>query len=277
MIRAILVGLDGSPYSDAAVELGLQWAKRFDCLLVGVGVIDEPTIRGNEPITAVSGHYQTTYEHELAGARRSVEGWLERFTLRATEAQVAHKLLEDVGLPCEEILREAERYDLIMLGQKTYFHCFSHSADSDTLDRVLRNAVRPVVAVPERLGDGSGVLVAYDGSHEAARALAAFVPTGLHQLGEVTVLTVGTESNLQAAKTADRAIEYLKLHDIEAKPHPVVSLLAPGKVVLDEAKNTGVELIVMGAKGRSKIWEFLLSSVTQRALHESPIPLFMFH
>jgi len=67
MIRAILVGLDGSTFSDAAVELGLKWAQRFDCLLVGVGVIDEPTIRGNEPITAVSGHYQTTYEHELAG------------------------------------------------------------------------------------------------------------------------------------------------------------------------------------------------------------------
>ena len=53
--------------------------------------------------------------------------------------------------------------------------------------------------------------------------------------------------------------------------------MAPGKVVLEEAKSAGVELIVMGAKGKSKFWEFLLSSVTQRALHESPIPLFMFH
>ena len=277
MIRAILVGLDGSTYSDAAVELGLKWAQRFDCLLVGVGVIDEPTIRGNEPITAVSGHYQTTYEHELAGARRSVEARLERFTLRATEAQISHKLLEDVGLPCEEILREAERYDLIMLGQKTYFHCFSQSSDSDTLDRVLRHAVRPVVAVPESVGEGSGVLVAYDGSHEAARALAAFVSTGLDQFGEVTVLTVSSESKVQAAKTADRAIEYLQLHDIKAKSHAVLSQMAPGKVVLEEAKSAGVELIVMGAKGKSKFWEFLLSSVTQRALHESPIPLFMFH
>jgi nucleotide-binding universal stress UspA family protein len=277
MIRAILVGLDGSAYSDAAVELGLRWAKRFDCLLVGVGVLDEPRIRGPEPITAVGGHYYTAYDVQMASARRLVEGPLERFAMRAVEAQVPHKQLEDIGLPCQEILREAERYDIILLGQKTYFHCLSQTPDRDTMDHLLRNTVRPVVAVPQILGSGNGILVAYDGSQEAARALGAFIPTGLHQLGEVTVISVDVESKVKAAKAADRAVEYLKLHDIDAKAHPVVSLLPPGKVVLEEAKKVRAELIVMGAKGRSKIREFFLSSVTQRALCESPIPLFMFH
>jgi nucleotide-binding universal stress UspA family protein len=46
MLKSVLIGLDGSDYSTAAVELGIRWAKQFDALLVGLGIIDEPTIRG---------------------------------------------------------------------------------------------------------------------------------------------------------------------------------------------------------------------------------------
>ena len=42
MLKSILIGLDGSPSSAAAVELGIQWAKRFNALLVGLGIVDEP-------------------------------------------------------------------------------------------------------------------------------------------------------------------------------------------------------------------------------------------
>ena len=37
MLKSILVGLDGSPSSGAAVELGIQWAKQFNALLGGIG------------------------------------------------------------------------------------------------------------------------------------------------------------------------------------------------------------------------------------------------
>ena len=48
MVRSILIGLDGSPHSETAVQLGVQWAHRFDALLTGLGVVDEPAICGVE-------------------------------------------------------------------------------------------------------------------------------------------------------------------------------------------------------------------------------------
>src|SRR5262245_25395754 len=45
-LRTILVGVDGSPASSSVVALGIAWARRFDALLVGIGVIDEPALRG---------------------------------------------------------------------------------------------------------------------------------------------------------------------------------------------------------------------------------------
>jgi nucleotide-binding universal stress UspA family protein len=244
---------------------------------VGVGVIDEPTIRGTEPESAVSGHYRTAYDTMMDDARRRVEARLEQFALQASQHQVAHKLLEDIGLPYEEILREAERFDLVMLGQQTYFHFETKSGPDDTLDRVLRRATRPVVAVPAEAADGSGVLIGYDGSDEAARAVQAFLASGLHALGDVTVVTIDPDSSLAAAKTADRAIEFLRLHDVQARSKPIVSSLPPGKVILQTAHKDNAELIVMGAKGKSPIWEFFFGSATQRALRESKIPLFMYH
>jgi nucleotide-binding universal stress UspA family protein len=40
MLRSILIGLDGSGYSTAALELGLRRAGQFEATLVGLGIID---------------------------------------------------------------------------------------------------------------------------------------------------------------------------------------------------------------------------------------------
>jgi nucleotide-binding universal stress UspA family protein len=38
MLRSVLVGVDGSEYSAAAVELGIQWAQHSGAVLVGLDV-----------------------------------------------------------------------------------------------------------------------------------------------------------------------------------------------------------------------------------------------
>ena len=50
MLRSVLVGVDGSEYSTAAVELGIRWAQRSGAVLVGLGIIDAPTISRPEPV-----------------------------------------------------------------------------------------------------------------------------------------------------------------------------------------------------------------------------------
>ena len=140
-----------------------------------------------------------------------------------------------------------------------------------------RSAQRHALAVPENVSPGEGVVVGYDGSREAARALSAFVGIGLQVLGPVKVVSVDSNSSVAAAKTADRAVEYLSMHEITAEAEPIVSLLPPGKVILDKAHESGAQLLVLGAKGKSKFWELFFGSVTQRALEESKIPLFMYH
>ncbi|MCE9556419.1 MAG: universal stress protein [Planctomycetes bacterium] len=275
MLKSILLGLDETAFSDAAIELGIQWAGHFDCLLVGLGVVNNALTQ--LPMVKPGSATYAAYEELVLAAQRRIEHRLESFSRRAGEAQVASKVLENLGYPTEEICREAQRFDLIMLGQQTHFHQDNNGRTDETLTHVLRTAPRPVVVVPEKLADGSGVLVAYDGSPQAARMLQAFVSLGLQTLGEVHVVSVDAESTGTAARIADRAVEFLRLHDIPAHAHPIHSLEPPGTVLLHEALRHGVALLAMGVYGQPRFKEIMVGSVTTTALRKCPLPMFLYH
>lgn len=278
MLRSLLVGLDGSTFGETAVSLGLRWAQRSEALLVGLGVIDQPTIRAEEPVLLGGVPYADPihYRARMADARRQVEQLLERFALRCAEAGVASKLLEDVGLPSERIIVEAQRYDLILLGQQTRFHFETHDRDRDTLPKVLKNAPRPVVVTPESLPPGQAVVIAYDGSLQSARAVQAFASLGLGDPGPVHVVSVAADRK-EAARCAERAVDYLRFHAIKADAHPLESPGAPAATLLERARHLGAGLLVMGAYGQPTWREFALGSVTRTLLRESEVPLFFSH
>jgi len=284
MLSSILVGLDGSDYSHSAIEVGIYLARKTGALLVGLGVVDEPTIRDAEPRFIAGGvpyAEPVLYRERIASARREVELFLAQFSLRCAAAGVACKVLEDVGLPHEQIELQAQRYDLILMGQQTRFHFETQEGYDDTVRRVLKNSPRPVIAVPARLNikpddPGHTVLVAYDGSLQAARALHAFQTSGLAGVLPTIVVSVSSEP-LEAARAAERAIDYLRLHDIKAEAHPVTTHKATAPVLLEAAAEHKSVLIVMGGYGRPILREFFMGSVTRSLLAESPVPLFLYH
>lgn len=278
MLRTILIGLDGSTHSDAAVQLGIRWSRKFDCQLTGVGVIDEPEIRGPQGVPVGGGAFkQQSDDARMVEATQRVEQFLSAFATKCASEEVPCKLLEDVGKPYEEILLEAQRYDLIMVGQMTHFHFETRVGAGDTVEALLRRTPRPVVVAPEMLSGGDGVLIAYDGSLNAARSLQSFVNMGLESLGDVHLLTSDKRDRVAAAKTADRASEFLGFHNIKCKVHTTADGTPPGELIVAKAEELGVELIVMGSYGRSKLAEFFLGSVTRKVLSSSTIPMFLYH
>jgi nucleotide-binding universal stress UspA family protein len=278
MLRTMLIGLDGSRYSDVATELGLKWAMRFGALLAATGVVDEPEIKGPEAVPlGGEGSKERRDVARLADANRRVDEFLERFKSLCGERGVKHRVLADVGVPYREILIEAQSHDLILLGKQSHFRFETQESPDETLTRVLKSAPRPVVVAPECLRDGNGILVAYDGSIQAARSLQALVACGLHGLGDVCVLSIDAASAEVATDRARRAVEYLGAHDIAATPRTIVTQEAVAKVVLAEAERQRVELLVMGAYGRPAVWEFFLGSVTSWVLKHTSVPLFLSH
>ena len=277
MPRSILVGLDVSSYAAAAVELWIEWARRFDAVLVGLGIIDQPTICKPEPVSVGGMAYKEPRDQSLlADARRTVERLLEGFSLRCAEAGVSSKVLEDVGLPAEQIMLEAQRYDLILLGQQTYFHFETQARADETLRNVVKHCPRPVVAVPDQPRGGKALVVAYDGSLQAARTLQAFQGVGLDGSQDVHIVSVDAD-HAQAARHADRALEFLRFHGTTAFAHPVATTDPPAEVILEHLQRLDAGMLVMGAYGRPVLKEFFFGSVTRSVLAKYTVPLFLYH
>ena len=274
MLASILVALDGTQYSDVALDLGLQWARKLDAVLVGLGVVDEPTIRGHEPVPIGASVYKVELdEYRIADARRKVEQFLDGFTTRCTQEGVSCKALEDVGLPFKEILHESHRYDLVLLGHETHFHFETAKKADETLWRVLRHESRPIVIAPPELKSGDSVVLAYDESPQADRAMQAFQASGLDFGEEVFVMCAGPSED-KATCEAEEAVEFLQSHGIQATASTRKNPAKPGKAILEEVERRNARLLVMGVSKHSTLRDLLLGGVTKTVLRESPVPVF---
>jgi nucleotide-binding universal stress UspA family protein len=215
-------------------------------------------------------------EARVQDARKRVHELVEGFTLNCRKAGVTCRVLESAGRPSDQIALESQRYDLILLGQQTYFDFETRSDPDDTLHQLLRRSPRPIVTAPRGLPAGESVLIAYDGSLQAARTLQTFVSLELHGAQAVHVISVH-RYRPEAAWSAERAVEYLGMHKIAAHSHPIVSAESPAEVLLERAQALDGGLMVMGAFGKSMFHELVFGSVTRTILDQATLPLFLFH
>jgi nucleotide-binding universal stress UspA family protein len=277
MLQSILVGLDGSAYSAAAVELGIRCAQHAGAVLVGLGIIDAPTICKPQPVPLGASAYKVHHDATLlADASHKIEQLLEDCAQRCAAAGVTCHLLQDTGLPTEHILLEALQYDLILLGQHTFFHFETQDTPDDTLAVVVKQSPCPVVAVPATLPEGRAVLIAYDGSAPATRALHMFQALGLDSAHEVHVVCVDAHKE-KAHLCVERAVTFLHGHNVVAQAHALATSEAPAHALLQYVHQIQAGLLVMGSSGRSPLREFFGGSVTRTMLRDSPVPLFLCH
>lgn len=275
--RRLLVALDGTRFSDAAVDLGLRWALDVGASLTGLAIVDEPAIRKPEAMSIGASHYAVlAHERRLREASTAVDAILRAFETRCRDAGVPCGSLHAQGTPLEVILRESHRFDLVLMGARTYFEFATRETEDHVLDEVLRHAPRPIVATPDRLPAGGDILVAYDGSDAAARALQAFQILYEKPLGRVQVVSVRPTTE-EAAALAARAVDFLAFHGVEAAARPVASGARPDDALLAAIRERAPRLVVSGARTHSRLHDRLIGSTTRLLLERSGVPLFLYH
>ncbi len=276
MIRTILVGVDGTASGEMALGLAMSWASRAEAMVVGLGIVDEPGLHGPEEVLVGERFFAPVNAALLKESRLRVERVLDHCATRCAERAIAFKPLENVGTPHEAILTESQRFDLIVLGLKTHFRQGWENTPDDTFQTVLAGSARPVVGVAPNPPESGPILVAYDGSVQAARALSSFVMTGIGAEEPVHILSVGREHRA-AALIAERAHDFLSSHRRLAEARVIESASGPAEIILDAAHKGRYSLVVMGALGQSRIREFFLGSTTRGVLRQAGCPVFLTH
>jgi nucleotide-binding universal stress UspA family protein len=276
MIKRVLVALDGSPASGAARALAIGIARQRGAALTGMGVVDRPGITAPWATPIGGGPYK---EHRdqvlLEESRLGTEAVLAAFRDACRAAEVVADVVVTEGVPAEQIELEAERHDLIVIGKDTNFHLDPEHDTAETVARLLRDNPRPMIVTPVA-ATGEPIVVCYDGSLQASRAIHMFVLLGLAVGKEVHVLSVASDRSEGEAR-AHRAARLFESHGLQVHTHGIASEADPADILLAEAATLSAGLLAMGAFGHSGLREALLGSVTRTLLRRCETALFIHH
>lgn len=147
-------------------------------------------------------------------------------------------------------------------------------------DGVVIAAGRPVLLFPEAYTWDKGfrtIMVAWDGSREATRALHDALPL-LTRATEVIVMEVTGKGDAQARDPASDIARHLARHGVATETtHAVKGDLAVGDELLDASADRGADLIVAGAYGHSRLREYALGGVTRHLMMHLSIPMLFSH
>ena len=136
----------------------------------------------------------------------------------------------------------------------------------------------PAIVVPfsdHRQTIGERVLVAWNGSASAARALKASLPL-LREAASVHVATWGVQAPVAPFSRLD-VCTWLRRHGIDAELHHSASAAHVANDLAALAREVRADLVVMGGYGHSRIREQVFGGVTRALLAKPPAPMLLSH
>ena len=271
MIRDVMVWLDGGASDEIRLAAVADLSTRLESqVVVGLylNVLPLPGPIDGDPVAGI-------VEHARKVGDAMEEALAKRLQLldRMVEIRRFDVLSDDVA---NIAAREARSADTFVALRP------NGAMDPEHLiEGVLIGSGRNIYLVPETERPKIAfdrIMIAWNGSREAARALAEAMPF-LHKAEQVSVVVVtGEHPTEEEAVMGIDAVNHLRHHGIHAGLHRIKSPPNEiGKRLMDEAGRRKADLIVMGGYSHARLRERLFGGVTYSLMHESPIPLLMAH
>jgi nucleotide-binding universal stress UspA family protein len=272
----ILIGLDGSRPSKSAAKCALQFAQNLSLTIHGIFIIDEAIIMGSyEYYKAELGISETPASQaelvqwfEIFGEREI--HWLENLCHTA-HVPVTTSLL--FGGVTEGILENAANSQFLVLGRRGN----NHSGDEHHLGQYFQSIAHRV-HIPILVGGShhryiEQVLLAYDSSPAAQSALnwAAWFQRAMHC--QVSVVAVNENSN---PLPAWRHQVEQEMHGAGLDTRELIAKHAdPVEAILEAAKNSQADLIMMGKYRHTRLRQRLFGSKVDEILHQAQCPIWL--
>jgi nucleotide-binding universal stress UspA family protein len=261
------------PAIDASVSLAMAHGSELDAFAVGYESINDV------PFVAEGGVAMAPmFEAQHARALEAAKAALAVFEVEAKAANVKYKS-RSLGTSFAEaaaiLSANARLCDLTVVSQP--------DPDRETFDNLmpqtlLLQAGGPLLVIPytfrgalrtDRIG------ICWDGGRLAARALRDAMPL-IPRAKSLTILTVNEPASVEASP--DRLQARLASLGLPAK---IIALQADHSTIqptiLSAAADEGLDLLVMGGYGHSRLQEVVLGGVTRSMFRSMTVPTLMSH
>jgi nucleotide-binding universal stress UspA family protein len=276
MIKNVLVPLDGSEHSKAALDYALWITQKFEGTIFGQHIIDTISLEGTffhdisgslgfEPYLDFSNKMR-----EILDERGKII--LDDFAARCEKQRIPYKTFLDMGLIANEICERAKVADIVVIGHRGVNEEFSTGLLGTTAETITRKCPRPIFVSTKQFATIQKPLLAYDGSQRASSAMESAAEFCARLKIPLTVLTIAkeetvTRNNLQQAKS------YLASYALEVSYESTRG--HPEQKIVEQLVNHNHDLLFIGAYGHRRIIEMVLGSTTEYVLRNSPCPVFL--
>ena len=294
MSRLILVPLDGSEFSEAVLQTGIDLARRWGARLEVVTVHEAVPALDHDLWESASLEWSERYIEEVADRVKEEVG----FTVPGTTLN---------GSPAQAIQHHVEARGVDLVVMATHGRgAMSRFWLGSTADGLVRHSTVPILLLrpdedaPDQVADfePKRVLVPLDGSQESEAILSHAVDLAADEDTEFDLLrvypyprdlassylphTVQLNTNVfeEGRKAAEEYVteEARKLVDrgLSAKGH-LVTEGSPASGILHFAERSDADLIAMSTHGRGGVSRLVLGSVTDKVVRGARIPTLVYH
>jgi nucleotide-binding universal stress UspA family protein len=279
-LRSILVHLDAGENTPARVAAAAALALEHQAHLVGLAPTGWVMMPADWSGTVGTAGY---VEAAMEVLREQAEGCIRRFEQQAkslgVESIESRVEASDAGTA---VALHARYCDLTVVTQVEPGRWMTTEAPQ-LPQQVMMNSGRPLLVLPYASAPASPlakqVLVGWDASREAARALADALPL-LQRARNVQVAVFEAPQEVDPRHGelpgADIGL-WLARHDVRVDVARVPTEVPVGEALLSRAADTQADLIVVGGYGHSRFRETVLGGVTRTLLRSSPVPVLMSH
>ncbi len=278
-IKDVLLPLVGEPSEQAiaAIDKCVAVAGDFGARVLALAVEQNIDVR---PQVTISSDVDNAEVTEAIRSMTDARGLLKAFDSAAVRFGVRNEQRLQ-RLAASEIAAElaecARVMDLSLLPMKS-----NDDRSEKLVERLLFGSGRPVLMCPEQTAADlsvafDDVLIAWDHSAPAARAVADALPL-LQSAARVRIVTATERKTSREMSSGAALVAHLAEHGVKAVFEAVaIDGSSVGKVFEPFIRSHGIDLLVMGAYGHSRLNEIIWGGATKTVIGQPPCWVMMSH
>jgi len=278
--KDILVIVSEAEADEPALALGEALAKQCsECHLAAAFLTplpDEPLAYEPTVVAGVWAELLGRARQEADAERKRVEARLAR-SAKDIDLRNAEALSRDLG----RVAAVHARYADVAIMTRPVDGAGAELRE-EIIEGVLFHSGRPALIAPpgwKGTGIGKRVVVAWDASREATRALSE-AQSILEKADTVTVITVDAKPKMfgHGDQPGANITAHLSRRGLPAEVRNVDSMGRSASIaIMEEATSLGADLVVMGGYAHSRLRELVFGGATRELLRSATVPLLMAH
>ncbi len=272
MLKKIFLPLENSPSTMAAMNYACFISARQNAEVTGGIFMDIERVDSSLGTlnydNTISWHSDLS-DGIISPTKPTVEYLIHNFKEICTRNSVKFSFENEIGMPSNRITSLSNYYDIVVTGIKSDFGLVKKNNRNSFLQKILLGSATSILAVPDYFREIHNVIVAYDGSISASRALQRFAHIANFSDLNIIIVTSSKDS-AWAEDNTKRAKEYLMSYGAlnVLTDYTQIEIVK----VLQSSYFESSDLIVLGAHSQS-IKDIFIGSITKRLILEANRPL----